>query len=206
MYGGQTPSTQGTEVPTGGLDAEVCGIKRRGAHQPLNLTQLTNCLTTHFNLCDVSLCFELLDAVTVPSLEMNSQKSNWLHTTEKGHEKEGRSTTTKKEIQQNVLLTAQGNTQTPRVVMEQADAAVWSDCKPGERGETWQSQLQLSNREQNYRAKRHARPYQWFYSASLQQEFIPEKLSHTHLSQRAKPPASDSESAKGSCTSTSHKV
>lgn len=47
---------------------------------------------------------------------MNSQKSNWLHTTEKGHGKEGCSATTKKKIQQNVLLTAQGNTQTHRVV------------------------------------------------------------------------------------------
>lgn len=55
---------------------------------------------------------------------MERPKRNRLYTTEKGQGKKGCRATTKEEIQQNVLLTAQGNIQTYRVVMEQAEAAV----------------------------------------------------------------------------------
>lgn len=83
-YGwGSNSFSQSTEVPAGGLGAGVCKNKEGRSSSELNCpsaaeSHSSDCLTIHFNLGDGCLtsCFKLLDAVTVPSLEMNSQKSN----------------------------------------------------------------------------------------------------------------------------------
>lgn len=142
-----------------------------------------HCLSTLFNLCLTSY-FKLLYAVTTPSLDTNSQKSNWLYTTEKGHRK-GCRATTKKEIQQNVLLTVQA-------IQKQT---VWSwskqmqqswDCTPGERGRPGNHSYSWATAEQNYGANRHASPYQWFHSASCNKNsFLPKchiLICHKQLS------------------------
>lgn len=116
---------------------------------------------------------------------MNSQKSNWLYTTEKGHGK-GCRATTKKEIQQNVLLTVQAIHKHTvwswsKQMQQSRDATVHQ-----ERGGDLAITATAEQQGAELWSKLPCKSYQWFHSASCNKNSFLKKchilICHKQLS------------------------
>lgn len=149
----------------------------------------THCLTTHCNLS--SSYFKLLYAVT--ALSGNGQpKKRLTDFTQLRKGAEGRPQgNDKKGNSAECSADSPGqHTNTPCDHGE-ADAAVSRcDCTPGERGDLAITAT-AEQRGAGLWGKLPCKSVSMILFCQLQQEFIPEKMSHTHLSQTAKLPATD---------------